>query len=123
MVKQSMADDANINTIIGKWIAHGAIPFGMNGRAPRYGDFSSGLDFHTAMMQVREAERQFDMLPSRVRAKCDNDPQKFLEMVYDPARRDELVKLGLVEDAMPDAARVGTQPAPPAPNPEPLPTA
>lgn len=104
MTKQSMAAETDINQIMSRWISTGAVPFGHNNQAPRYGDFSSGIDFKTALDQVREAERQFDLLPAHIRKHCDNDPQKFLAMVYDPSRRDELVQLGMVEEQLPAAA-------------------
>lgn len=102
MTKQAMALDTDVNHIMKRWVTTGVIPFGAGGQAPRYGDFSSGTDFQTAINQVREAEAQFDMLPAHIRRYCHNDPQKFLELVYDPERRDDLVKLGLVKEQLPD---------------------
>lgn len=111
MTKQAPAADSDINSIMGRWIAHGIPPRAGAGN-PRYGDFSSGQDFHDSLSQIREAELQFGQLPAHIRSHCRNDPADFLEMVYDPERRDELVKLGLVEAQIPEAAK-----------PDPVPTA
>lgn len=99
MTKQSMAAETDINAIVSRHIAFEA-PFFEDGSA-RYGDFTSSLSYHEAMNRVLEAQQQFDMLPAQIRDHCENDPGKFLELVMDPARRDELVKLGLVAEAIP----------------------
>lgn len=105
LVKQSMAGDSDINVIMEKWHATGMLPQGA-GRAPRYGDFSNGASFTEALFAVRDAEDAFLQLPSAVRSYCDNDPGKFLDLVMDPERREELEKLGLIKERMPVAAAV-----------------
>lgn len=116
MVKQSLANESDINTIMSRWVAHGQLPRG-NQQPPTYGDFSSGLDFLESLNAVHRAQDEFNKLPAHIREHCRNDPGEFLEMVYDPERRDELIELGLVEDAIPD----GAKPVPPAPPQEPDP--
>lgn len=108
LTKQSMAAETDINQIVARHIAHDA-PFFADGRAS-YGDFFGAGDYHASLNAVMQAQDEFMKLPAAVRDHCKNDPGEFLQMVYDPARRDELVKLGLVEAAVPAAA-----PAVPAP--------
>lgn len=103
MTKQSMALESDVNHIIKRFVQFGQMP-PSTGRQPLYGDFSSGLDFHSAMNKVREAERQFQALPAHIRDACGNDPAKFVDMCLDPERREELVELGLVEAQMPERA-------------------
>lgn len=112
MTKQSMAAETDINQIVARHIAHDA-PFFADGRAA-YGDFFGHGDYHASLNAVMQAQDEFMKLPAAVRDHCENDPGKFLELVYDPARRDELVKLGLVDAAVPAAAPVVPAPAVPA---------
>lgn len=101
MVKDSLAADTDINNIIARHVAHG-IPLPLNGKQAVYGDFSDSLDFHEALNRVRAAEAEFGMLPAHVRAYCQNDPGMFLDLVLDPERKDELIKLGMLESQVPE---------------------
>lgn len=101
MTKQSMALESDINQIMNRYTVSRQLPMG-NGRSPVYGDFSSGVDFHTAMNRVRDAEQAFKSLPAHVRDYVGNDPGKFLDLCFDPDRRDELLKLGLTEAVIPE---------------------
>lgn len=114
MTKQSMASDTDINQIVARHVAHDA-PFFVDGRAT-YGDFTGVLDYHGALTAVMRAQDEFMALPAAVREHCKNDPGEFLSMVYDPGRRPELEKLGLVEAAVP-AAAVIEEPVAPDPAP------
>ncbi len=105
--RQADALNTDINTIMKKYVAHGILP-----RPPgtaRYGDFSSGLDFKTAMDAVTAAQSNFMELPSHIRSHCRNDAGEFLDMVFDPARKAELEELGMLPQADPTL---------PAPEPE-----
>lgn len=104
MTKQSMALETDVNHILARWIHHGTPPNG-NGSAPRYGDFSNFDSYHAALDLVMEAQSEFGRLPAHVRDHVDNDPGKFLDMVFDPGRRDELVALKLAPELVPEAAR------------------
>lgn len=110
MTKQAEAAETDINNIVRRHRVTGA-PFPVNQNAT-YGDFSSGADFHAMVTRVREAELTFALLPAEVREAAKNDPGEFLNMVFDPTRRAELVELGLVEAAIPAAAVPAPEPAP-----------
>jgi len=96
-VKRAEQDSTDVNLIMDSWIHAGAAVAGhMNPSAGRYGDFSSGLDYHAALSSVREAEGIFMCFAPKIRDHVDNDAGKFLDMVYDPERRSELEELGIV---------------------------
>lgn len=110
--RQADALASDINAIMDRYVHHGVLP-SQNAARPRYGDFSSGLDYHAALLKVQSAEDEFMALPAHVRRYVDNDPGRFLELVHDPERRDELVELGLVEEQLPaEPAEPDPQPAP-----------
>lgn len=102
MTKQSMAAETDINQIVARHVAHGA-PFFEDGRAT-YGDFTGVDSYHEALNSLNRAQDDFAKLPASIRDHVGNDPGEFLEMVFNPARRQELVDLGLVEAAVPVAA-------------------
>lgn len=104
LTKQSMAAETDINQIVARHIAH-KLPFYADGRAS-YGDFTGAVDYHTALNALVSAQEEFAKLPAAVRDHCENDPGEFLDMVMDPGRRDELVALGLVPEAIPASAPV-----------------
>lgn len=121
LVKESMALASDVNQIVARHIAH-SVPFTMDERAT-YGDFSNVGDFHSALNRVMLAQDEFARLPASVREYCQNDPGRFLDLVYDPARVPELVELGLVPAAVPVAAEVPAvvdPGAPAAPPPAPV---
>ncbi len=108
LTKLAEQDSTDVNLIMDSWVHSGAAVAGHLNPAPgRYGDFSSGLDYLSALNAVRDAETAFAALPPKVRSHCENDPGKLLDMWYDPERRSELEALGLVE------APVSVESAPP----------
>lgn len=112
LTKQSDALASDINSIVKRHIAH-KTPLPHDGRAPAYGDFSQGLDYHQALNRVVAIDRDFADLPAAVRAACNNDPGQFLEMVHDPENRELLTELGLAKERIPETAVPAV--APPAP--------
>ncbi len=107
LVKRAEQDSTDVNLIMDSWIHAGAAVAGhLNARQGVYGDFSSGLDYHTALNAVKDADARFMELPPKIRSHVDNDPGKLLDLVYDPERRSELEELGLVapkEPVLPEA--------------------
>lgn len=104
LTRQSMAADTDVNAILARHIRSG-IPLPAAGTRPfSYGDFTGFGDYHEAMSLVVDAQRQFGQLPAHIRDYCDNDPGKFLELVYDPDRVGELEQLGLVAEQKPEGA-------------------
>lgn len=100
--KQSDTAATDINRIMAKFTQTGMVP--AIGDEPKYGDFSTKLDFHTALSQVKQAQSEFMRLPAHVRKYCENDPGVFLDLVMDPDGRKELQELGMVSDFAPPGA-------------------
>lgn len=92
--QQAFAEDADINTIVRRFGLDGPLP--QNVRAPVYGDFTGLGDFQDAMNAIVLAKESFEAMPARVRARFENDPQRFVEFCSDVKNADEMAKLGLV---------------------------
>lgn len=106
--KQSFKAECDINNIMRKFEKTGLIEHQARFQG-RYGDFTNlPQSYHEAVNQVLEAEEMFMTLPAKVRAHFDNDPGSFLAAVDDPARREELVELGLLR---PNADNGAAEPA------------
>lgn len=110
IVQRSFAKDADINELVRR--------FGLLGRVPEpvldpayYGDVEDIPDLRTALDRVRDAQERFMALPSKVRARFQNDPAKLSAFVSDEENFDEAVKLGLVKRR---------EPAPVTPAPVPV---
>lgn len=82
---------------------------------PRYGDFTTSMDYHDMVLRVQQAQDQFMELPATVRARFSNDPGLLLDFVRDPQNASEAVSMGLLNpDASPQANQVpqGDSPSP-----------
>lgn len=116
MTKQEFLPDCDIHNILAEFKVTGQIKhLAHNAAAGVYTDLTNLPDYQTALNTVVAGEAAFASLPSRLRARFENDPAQFLEFMNDPANQDEIIKLGLAVDTRP--------PAPPEPpNPPPGPT-
>lgn len=94
LAQQSFKDDADINVMLERFRITGVMPQGVY--MPTYGDFTGVNDYRSAQEAIRKAENAFMDMPANVRARFDNDPQKFLEFCADEKNRDEAIRLGLV---------------------------
>lgn len=110
--KQSEAMSSDINQIVNRHIVH-RIPIFADVRA-RYGDFSNIGDYHSSLERVRSSNEEFMKLPSAVRDACNNDVGVLLDKLSRVESREDLVKLGLVDAAIP-AALPAPVPAEPVP--------
>lgn len=90
---QSQADEADINTIVRRFGLTGAMPTDV--RAPMFGDFTEVHDYKSALIALREAEASFMRMPAEVRARFQNDPQRFVEFCSDEKNGEEMLKMGL----------------------------
>lgn len=91
---QSFKDECDINNIVRK--AHQNGFFGHVSKAvPQFGDFTEVPDYQSALNMVIDAKQKFLEIPARIREKFDNDPNKFIEFVSNPANGDQLVAWGL----------------------------
>lgn len=99
LAQQSFKDDADINVMLEKFKVTGVMPQGVV--MPTYGDFTGVSDYRSAVHAIRVASNAFMDMPANIRARFDNDPQKFLEFCADDANREEAARLGLVPKPVP----------------------
>lgn len=94
--KQSFKDECDVNNILKQYSpAALAELMAERQRMSRFGELPSGLDFQTAMNIVVEGRAAFDALPSAIRERFLNDPERFLAFMQDPDSQEEAIKLGL----------------------------
>lgn len=95
MAQQQFAAEVDINTIVRRFGLTGELP--ENPRMPMSGDFTTVVDFQSAMQAVRVAEEAFMEFPAEVRARFANDPQRMISFLSEDANRDEAMKLGFLK--------------------------
>lgn len=63
-----------------------------------FGDFT-GIpnSLHEATLLVQQSQQYFDSLPSNIRERFFNDPQKLHDFVHDPKNYDEALQLGMID--------------------------
>ncbi len=114
--KQSFKDETDVNRIIEKHTRMGTLSH-LEQWGGTYGDWSE-FDFQDAQNQIAKANSMFEQLPSAVRNKFSNSPERFLDYDNDEENKDELEKL------LPELAQPGSKPLPTnkdAVDPEPAP--
>lgn len=118
LTKQEFTAECDINNIMRRFAASGYDPstLPLTSKSPRYGDFTSFPDsYHSALNYVKDTERNFLSLDADLRARFDNDPQKFLDFVLNPDNVEELYELGLAirpsdpSDPRPTNSAVGAE--------------
>lgn len=105
LAKQSFAEECDINTIVRRFGVTGELP--TNVRMPTYGDFSTVVDFQSAMNAIASANESFDAMPAEVRSRFHNDAGEFVDFCSREENRAEAIKLGLV---LPKAAALAPSP-------------
>lgn len=90
---QQFKDDADINVIVERFGVTGERPPTM--QWPEEAEFMETFDFQTSMNVIRKAQEAFGELPAKVRARFDNDPQKYMQFFNDPENAHEAVRLGI----------------------------
>lgn len=98
---QSAAEEADINTIVRRFGLTGQLPAQV--AIPRSGDFTNVPDYHTAMNLIRTTHEEFMRIPADIRARFENDPQRFMEFFEDERNREEARKMGLLKAVSVDA--------------------
>lgn len=109
---QSFAEECDINTIVRNFGVTGQLPD--NIRTPLEGDFTTVVDYQSALNMVLEADAAFAAMPSSVRERFANDPARFVEFCSDPANLEEARKLGIANPAIspPEPVSVRVVPEP-----------
>lgn len=113
LAQQHFKDETDINVLLERFKVTGQMPQGV--RLPSYGDFTGVTDFRSAQEAVLNARNAFMDLPASLRARFENDPQKLMDFLADPANSEEAVKLGLKVAPAPAPAPAPASAAPAAP--------
>ncbi|QXP08556.1 MAG: internal scaffolding protein [Arizlama microvirus] len=107
---QSGKDEADINKIMDRYEKTGVLGTPLDDvseRIPKFGDFTNIGDYHAVLSRITDLQRNFMMLPAKVRAKFDNDPAKCIEFINDEKNYKECVELGIIPvDEVKEAALV-----------------
>ncbi len=93
--KQSMKDECDINLILARHEKTGLLT-PVDTRPAMFVDVSGVGDYREAIENVRNAEDLFMQLPSKVRAKFDNDPAEFLDFCSSSENEEEMRDMGLL---------------------------
>lgn len=97
LTQQHFQEECDIINIIKRHDRNGIIEHVHRGKA-RYGDFSEVTDYREALDLVRTAQEEFNTIPSDIRKQFDNDPGKFYEFVNNPDNKNELKKMGFIDE-------------------------
>lgn len=121
MTKQSFVAECDINNILKQFKTSGMLSH-VNAQAAqgRYMDLPTEVDFQESLNTVIQAEDAFASLPSKLRSRFGNDPSEFLAFCTDPANKDEMRTLGLLNPLSPSPppeppASVASDPLPSPP--------
>ena len=95
MTQQHQKEQCDINLIIKRATA-GEVITHVNTFEEQFGD-ATGADFKDAMDFVTNAQNAFNELPSKIRARFDNNAEKLLQFMEDPGNREEAISLGLID--------------------------
>jgi len=113
LTNQSDLESTDINKIMARFEKTGFIPG--TDRRPMFGDFSEVTDYHTQLSAIRRVETAFGLLPANVRNRFENDPQKLVQFLANPANDGEAVKLGLKKAPPASVSQPTPEVIPPAP--------
>lgn len=97
--KQQFKDECDINNIMKKYERNLMLDH-VNRYGGQYADVTGDVDYQTALNTIISAEEAFFSIPAKIRARFENDPQRFLEFVSDPSNREEMGKMGLLKKAV-----------------------
>jgi phage internal scaffolding protein len=92
--QQHHKEECDINEILRRFGKTGVMP--VNTSEALFPDFTDAVDYHTALNQIIASEREFDLLPSNLRKRFDNDPAKLVYFMQDKKNHAEAVELGLI---------------------------
>lgn len=94
--KQCFKEECDINNILKKYMATGSLEHQVNVASGSYLDVSTVQEYQDSLDLVLSAGRLFSSLPSKVRARFDNDPSSFLEFASNPQNATEMADMGLI---------------------------
>lgn len=95
--EQHHKNDCDINTIVKRVMSSGLDPFADRRHMLRYVDaVNHPDDLMSAFNLIKQANEDFEMLPSDIRERFNNNPQELMNFVHDKSNYAEAVKMGLV---------------------------
>ncbi len=95
LTEQSFKFECDINNITsGK--AFSSLP--VNHNTPLFDDFTNLGNYQESLDIISKAQSMFEELPSAIRSKFENNPQKLVDFVSKPENYDEGLKLGLFKE-------------------------
>lgn len=95
--QQHFKDEHDINNIMKKYLKQGISYNQLPNPSGVYGDFSNVKDYQNSLQTIIDADQAFLTIPSNIRKRFDNDPQKLFEFLNDKKNLDEAISLGLIE--------------------------
>lgn len=119
--QQAFKPECDINRIMQKYQKVGQFGHVTQATAA-YGDFSTAQDYMASVQSCRDAQADFDGLPSSIRDRFKNDPGALLDFLNNQENEAEAQQLGLIPTpeipapATPDAP--SPEDAPPSPEGE-----
>lgn len=110
---QSQEEEANINSIVNRFLKTGALPDNFRTPGQLLEDVTDvNNDFHAAWNLVAAARESFMMLPAQVRSRFDNDPGLYFDFIESNPDADTVEKFGLGrKDAETVAAAAAASPS------------
>lgn len=100
LTQQHMKSEADINTIVGRYMKTGQLGNPVSNKQPIYGDFSS-IDYMEMRNAIADIDQEFGALPSRIRSRFQNDAHQLIRFIEKPENYQEAVKLGLLPAPVP----------------------
>lgn len=100
LTQQSFKEECDINTIVRNFGVTGEMP--NNVRMPLPPDFQETMDYRESLEMIRQADAAFMQYPAELRARFENNPQKFADFIMDVDNKEEVGKLGLLRLKDPD---------------------
>ena len=91
--KQDLKDQCDINKIFARFKRDGVLNH-INANQPIFTDFTAN-DYQECLNKVIDADNAFLALPSNIRERFANDPQRLLSFIQDESNYEEGFKLGL----------------------------
>jgi len=98
-VEQAHKNEADINNIVRK---HGLDLIAKTAALQTFKyDNNPSNDFQEVMQAVITAEQSFSSIPSDIRKRFDNNPAKFMDFIYNPDNKQEMIDMGLSPEPEP----------------------
>jgi len=95
--KSEFADQCDIRNIVKRFKTTGQLPQINPNITENFGDATLYPTYEQATQIVTRANQSFAQLPSHIRSRFENDPNKLMEFMSDKENKDEAIKLGLLK--------------------------